>query len=107
MLRCELIAEEKKFIFVACAFALICYRRRHYFVTPRQDNAVEYDYNSPLPLELSVVGPAPAPGQSFPFYVGDDLHAEFAAGRLRSVVVRECHSMTQFAQYLVLHSVQA
>lgn len=68
---------------------------RHYFVTPQQESAAEYDYTSPLPLALSTVGPAPTAGQSFSFYVGDNLPSDYSAGRLRSVVVSQIQSGRQ------------
>ena len=73
----------------SCAELSLLHRQpRHYFVTPYQERAAEYDYVSPLPMPLRPVGPAPAAGQTFRFHVGDDLPAEFEAGRLRSVTLR-------------------
>lgn len=61
-------------------------KSRHYFITPRLENTEIWDYTSPLPLELSVVGDAA--GQPFSLYVGDDLAKARERGLLRSATLR-------------------
>ncbi|MBD05774.1 MAG: hypothetical protein CME24_15650 [Gemmatimonadetes bacterium] len=61
-------------------------RSRHYFITPRLEQAAIWDYTSPLPMELAVVGDGA--GQSFTMYVGDDLPTVRRQGLLRSVTLR-------------------
>lgn len=61
-------------------------RSRHYFVTPRLEKAEIWDYTSPLPLTLSVVGDGA--GQSFSMYIGDDLALAHQQGLLRSATLR-------------------
>ena len=61
-------------------------KSRHYFITPRLENAAKWDYTSPLPLELSVVGDAG--GSSFSMYVGDDLAKARDQGMLPSATLR-------------------
>ena len=61
-------------------------RSRHYFITPRLEQAAVWDYTSPLPMELSVVGDRA--GQSFPMYVGDDMVTAREQGLLRSATLR-------------------
>ena len=61
-------------------------KSRHYFITPRLEPATKWDYTSPLPMELSVVGDNA--GQSFAMYVGDDLAAAREQGLLRSATLR-------------------
>ena len=61
-------------------------KSRHYFITPLLENAAKWDYTSPLPLDLAVVGDAG--GRSFSMYVGDDLTRSRDQGMLRSATLR-------------------
>jgi len=61
-------------------------RSRHYFITPRLEQAAMWDYTSPLPLDLSVVGDGL--GASLNLYVGDDLDASNRQGLLHSATLR-------------------
>ena len=61
-------------------------KSRHYFITPRLEKAEIWDYSSPLPMELDVVGNAA--GQPFSMYVGDDLATAREQGLLRSATLR-------------------
>jgi hypothetical protein len=61
-------------------------KSRHYFITPRLEQAEPWDYTSPLPMELAVVGAAA--GQPFSMYVGDDLANAREQGLLRSATLR-------------------
>jgi hypothetical protein len=61
-------------------------KSRHYFITPRLENAAIWDYTSPLPIELAVVGEGA--GQPFSMYVGDDLATAHQQGLLQSATLR-------------------
>ena len=77
------IDDEFRVLLCYCGELALMHRMpRHYFVTPHQEAAVEYDYTSPLPLALS------PDSQTLPFFVGDTLPADFAAGQLNSVTLR-------------------
>ena len=51
-----------------------------YVARHTQEDAEKYDYSSPLPLALSVVGSAPAAGQSFSMCV-HVLHSIHGPGK--------------------------
>eukprot|EP01052_Picozoa_sp_SAG31_P025398 SAG31_NODE_2224_length_6150_cov_5.071724_1_plen_529_part_00 len=84
------VDDELRVLLCYCGEKALLHRMpRHYFIAPRQElpSTYEYDYASPLPMKLQVVGES-GPGQSFGFYVGDDLKFSYAAGRLNTVLLR-------------------
>ena len=61
-------------------------KSRHYFISPRNEDATKYFYTSPIPLSLQVVGDGPP--QEADIYMGDDIQAESREGRLEDVRLR-------------------
>ena len=61
-------------------------KNRHYFVVPRSEEATKYEYTSPIPFDLDVVGDGSA--QEAEIYIGDDLASDARAGLLRDLRLR-------------------